>query len=301
VKNDEIDEQDYQPHISESIATDFLPGTSIEIVRNLGRHEPPQHVLFDFDGTVSLVRQGWQDVMVPLMVEEILAAAKTDETEEALTRMVRDSVDYLTGKQTIYQMIHLAEEIRKRGGKPEDPLVYKHRYLERLMQRIAERREGLRSSRIEPVEMLVPFTVEILEALKHRGVQMYLASGTDERYVLEEARLLRVDRYFGPHIYGAKDAYLIFSKKLVIERILKINNVAGTRLLGFGDGYVEIENIKSAGGLAVAVASDEAGRSGAPDEWKRRRLIGIGADIVIPDYRDHDVLLRYIWNNSEVG
>jgi phosphoglycolate phosphatase-like HAD superfamily hydrolase len=300
VDNDEIDEQDYQPRISEEVSTHFLPGTGIEIVHDLARREPPRHVLFDFDGTVSLIREGWQDVMVPMMVEEILSSAKTDETEEALTRTVRDSVDYLTGKQTIYQMIHLAGEIRKRGGKPEDPLVYKHRYLERLMNRIAERREGLRSGRIEPAEMLLPHTVEMLEALKQRGVQMYLASGTDEKYVIEEARLLQVDGYFGPHIYGAQDAYLTFSKKMVIDRILKINEVDGALLLGFGDGYVEIENIKAVGGLAVAVASDEAGRNGAPDDWKRRRLIGIGADIVIPDYRDRDHLLRYIWNKSEV-
>jgi phosphoglycolate phosphatase-like HAD superfamily hydrolase len=300
VDSDEINEQDYRPYIAEDISTHFLTGTGIEIVRDLDHPEPPQHVLFDFDGTVSLIRQGWQDVMVPLMVEEIFAASKTVETEEELKRSIRDSVDYLTGKQTIYQMIHLADEIRKRGGKPEDPLVYKHRYLERLMKRIAERREGLRSGRINPAEMLVPYTIEMLEALKLRGVQLYLASGTDEKYVLEEARLLRVDRYFGAHIYGAQDAYLTFSKKMVIERILKINSIDGSRLLGFGDGYVEIENIKSVGGLAVAVASDEAGRSGAPDDWKRRRLIGIGADIVIPDYRDYDVLLRYVWNESEV-
>jgi phosphoglycolate phosphatase-like HAD superfamily hydrolase len=301
VDNDEINERDYHPLIPENISTHFLPGTGIEIVRDLGHFGPPQHVLLDFDGTVSLIREGWQDVMVPLMVEEILAATKTDETEEALRRSVREYVDYLTGKQTIYQMIHLAGDIRKRGGKAEDPLVYKHRYLERLMKRIAERRQGLRSGRVDPAEMLVPHTIEMLEGLKDRGVQLYLASGTDEKYVLEEARLLRIDRYFGPHIYGAQDAYHAFSKRLVIERILKINNVDGTRLLGFGDGYVEIENIKSVGGLAVAVASDEVRRNGVPDEWKRRRLIGIGADIVIPDYRDHQVLLRYIWNNNEVA
>jgi beta-phosphoglucomutase-like phosphatase (HAD superfamily) len=300
VKNDEIDEQDYRRHIPESISTHFLPGTGIEIVHDLDRPEPPQHVLFDFDGTVSLIRQGWQDVMVPMMVEEIRSSINTDEKEEDLTRNVRDYVDYLTGKQTIYQMIHLADEIRKRGGTPEDPLVYKHRYLKRLMKRIADRREGLRSGRIEPEEMLVPYTIEILEELEERGVQLYLASGTDEKYVLEEARLLQVDRFFGSHIYGAQDVYLTFSKKLVIERILKINRVDGARLLGFGDGYVEIENIKSVGGLAVAVASDESKRSGTPDEWKRRRLIGIGADVVIPDYRNHHVLLRYIWKDSEV-
>ncbi|MEW5900543.1 MAG: HAD family hydrolase, partial [Acidobacteriota bacterium] len=153
--------------------------------------------------------------------------------------------------------------------------------------------------RVEPTDMLVPYTFQLLEALEKRGVHLYLASGTDEKYVIEEARLLQLDKYFGNHIYGAQDAYLTFSKKLVIERILKINNVDGIRLLGFGDGYVEIENIKSVGGLAVAVASDEINRNGTADQWKRRRLIGIGADIVIPDYRDYEVLLRYIWNETE--
>ena len=55
----------------------------------------------------------------------------------------------------------------------------------------------------------------------------------------------------------------------------------------------------SAGGTAVAVASDEAGRSGRPDAWKRDRLIGVGADLVIPDYRDWQVLLRYLWGEAD--
>ena len=38
---------------------------------------------FDFDGTLSLVRSGWMDVMVPMMVE-ILAELKTGETEAEL-------------------------------------------------------------------------------------------------------------------------------------------------------------------------------------------------------------------------
>ena len=79
--------------------------------------------------------------------------------------------------------------------------------------------------------------------------------------------------YFGHQIYGAKDDYKTFSKKMVIERILRENAIRGEQLLSFGDGYVEIENTKEAGGLAVAVASDEANNgSGRMDEWKRERL-----------------------------
>jgi hypothetical protein len=60
---------------------------------------------------------------------------------------------------------------------------------------------------------------------------------------------------------------------------------------------VEIENTKQAGGLAVAVASDEANNgSGRFDEWKRERLLGVGADVAIPDFRDADALLNHIFD-----
>ena len=95
--------------------------------------------------------------------------------------------------------------------------------------------------------------------------------------------------------HGAMDNYKNFSKRQVIDRILKKNQVSGEQLLIFGDGYVEIEDCKNVGGLAVAVASDEANNgSGEFDEWKRNRLLGVGADIVIPDYRDAELLLNVI-------
>jgi hypothetical protein len=76
------------------------------------------------------------------------------------------------------------------------------------------------------------------------------------------------------------------------------NKVDGSQLLGFGDGYVEIQNVKAVAGTAVGVASDEAGRNGRVDPWKRDRLIGAGADLVIPDYRDFEPLIRLLWNES---
>ena len=111
----------------------------------------------------------------------------------------------------------------------------------------------------------------------------------------QEAELLDLTRYFGRHIYGALDDYKQFSKKIVIERILRENHIPGGQLLSFGDGYVEIQNTKEVGGLAVAVASDEANNgSGRFDEWKRQRLLGVGADVVIPDFRDAQPLLQLI-------
>jgi phosphoglycolate phosphatase len=290
-------EEDYRRVVDPTEPARWISGTRIEIVRSPAPGGPPRHVLFDFDGTLSLIREGWPEVMVPMMVE-ILQAAGAAESPEVLHSLCADFVTNLTGKQTIYQMIRLAEEVARRGGRPEDPLVYKQMYLDRLMRRIAGRREGLSAGRIAPGEMLVPYSQELLDALCERGAALYVASGTDEPHVLDEVRLLGLDRYFGRHVYGAKDDYKTFSKAQVIERILQENRLGGGELLGFGDGYVEIRDIKAAGGIAVAVASDEAGRSGRPDPWKRDRLIGAGADIVIPDYRDYRPLLDYLWHGN---
>lgn len=249
------------------------------------------HVLFDFDGTLSLIRQGWPEVMVPMFAEVL--PPLPGETEESRRRLCYDDIMRLNGKQTIYQMMQLAERIKERGGSPREPLWYKHEYLRRLDERIRTRLEGLRTGTQKPEDWLVYGTRALLEDLRQRGLPMYLASGTDEVFVKQESQLLDLTQYFGKHIYGAVDDYKQFSKKMVIERILRENHIQGDQLLSFGDGYVEIENTKDVGGLAVAVASDEAHNgSGQFDEWKRTRLLGVGADVVIPDFRDARVLLN---------
>jgi phosphoglycolate phosphatase-like HAD superfamily hydrolase len=252
------------------------------------------HVLFDFDGTLSLIREGWPDVMVPMFAE--MLPPVSGETDQQRRLLCLDDIMRLNGKQTIYQMIQLAERIRERGGTPKDPLWYKHEYLRRLDERIRLRIEAIRNGTRQRDHFLVHGARALLESLRDRGLALYLASGTDETFVKQEADLLDVTRYFGDHIYGALDDYKSFSKKMVIERILRENQIAGAHLLAFGDGFVEIQNTKEAGGLAVAVASDEAHNgSGRVDEWKRERLLGVGADIVIPDYRDAAPLLRRIF------
>jgi phosphoglycolate phosphatase len=250
-------------------------------------------VLLDFDGTVSLIREGWPEVMIPMFVE--MLPRRAGETDEQVRQLMLDDVMRLNGKQTIYQMIQFAQRVKERGGQPREPLWYKKEYLRRLDERIRSRLDGIREGRFRPDDFLVYGARRILENIRARGLTLYLASGTDEQFVKAEAALLDVTQYFGAHIYGALDDYKKFSKKMVIERILRENRIDGERLLSFGDGYVEIENTKEVGGLAVAVASDEAHNgSGRMDEWKRQRLLGVGADVVIPDFRDGEPLLECI-------
>jgi phosphoglycolate phosphatase len=249
-------------------------------------------VLFDFDGTLSLIREGWPQVMIPMMVQE-LRQTGTAETDEELTRRVEEFVMRLNGKQTIYQMIQLAEEVRERGGTPRTPLEYKHRYHDLLLARIAGRLEGLEKGMARPEEWTVPGSHELLAQLRRRGLTLFLASGTDLKYVRREAELLGVAEFFGEHIYGALDEHRNFSKRMIIDRILQENGLQGEQLLAFGDGFVEIEETRKVGGVAVAVASDEVRRQGV-DAWKRERLVRAGADLVIPHYRRHECLLAWL-------
>jgi phosphoglycolate phosphatase len=238
-------------------------------------------VLFDFDGTLSLIRSGWMSVMVPMMVE-ILADLNTGESEEQLRGLVEEFVWRLTGKETIYQMISFAEAVEARGGKALDPLAYKKMYLDLLWGKIEKRVEALRQGKADPEEFMVPGSRALLERLRDKGLKMYLASGTDEIYMKEEARLLGVAQYFDGGVYGAKDDYS-FSKAILIQRILSSAEFQGHEFLGFGDGYVEIEEVKNVGGVAVGVASEEPACTRV-DAWKRQRLIGVGADYIVPNY-----------------
>lgn len=246
-------------------------------------------VLFDFDGTLSLIRRNWQNVMIPMMADE-LQATGTPETREELLAHVEEFVMRLNGRQTIYQMMQLADEVRARGGRPLEPIAYKHRYHELLWAQIEDRVAGLREGRHQPDDWTVPHSRSLLDALRGRGLALYLASGTDLKYVRDELAVLRLDHYFHPHVYGALDNYEDFSKAKIVRQILHDAGVNGEGLLGFGDGFVEIEEIRRAGGVAIGVASEEETRSGV-NAWKRQRLIRAGADVIIGDYGCLDELL----------
>lgn len=268
-------------------------GEWIEILRPLPRPSRVRHVLFDFDGTLSLIREGWQNVMIPLMLEA-LEPVRGAENPENLRLSVMEYVTRLTGRQTIYQMIELADQIRRRGGTPLDPLEYKHEYLRRLETRIEGRVKGLGDGTVDPAALLVPGSIPFLDGLRERGCRLYLASGTDEPFVLREAKLLGLERYFDGGIYGALDNYKNFSKQMVIDRILKENNLKGSELLAIGDGYVEIENTKGVGGLALGLPTLEPNPYDY-DAWKKDRLVQAGADVLAPNFLEHDLLLDYLF------
>jgi phosphoglycolate phosphatase-like HAD superfamily hydrolase len=271
----------------------------IEVLRPPSRREF-RLVLFDFDGTLSLLREGWPSVMIPLMAE-VLSPLQTGLSPDQVQALLSDDVAELTGRPTRDQMVRLADRVRQFGGTPLDPRAYKAEYNRRLLARIDWRRESIRAGTMAPDTMLLAGARPLLQALSARHLLLCLTSGTDEPYVREEAALLDIADYFGPHIYGATDDDKTSSKSGIIARLLRTHRMRGEEVLVFSDGFVEIESGKRVGGYAVCVASNEATGGGRVDPWKRERLLRAGADMIIPDYACYEELLRRLFPSPGGG
>lgn len=266
-----------------------------ELIRPLNLTRPPRVAVLDFDGTLSLIRSGWVEIMVDLMVDVLQPLPGTTESDGELTAYVTDFVLNLNGRPTIYQMDFFVNEAVQRGGRPQSPEVYTRQFLDALCVKSERRIAAFQAGDVTSDDLLVHGARAMLDDLQARGVRLTLASGTPVNHVLHEAKLLGIDHYFEGRIFGPGDDPREFSKFAVMQQILAEAEAGGDELLGLGDGFIEIENIKQLGGIAVGVASDEEHRSGQVEEWKRTRLIKAGADAIVPDYARWPALAAQLW------
>ena len=251
-----------------------------------------QHALFDFDGTISVIRRGWEQVMIPMMVEMICDGSPPTREIEA---EVAEFVDRSTGILTIKQMQWLEDAVH-RYGRARTQLSareYKCIYNERLLRPVRERMVQLDGSQSARDGLMIAGARTVLELLEQKGVALYLASGTDHVYVMEEATALGVARLFGKHVYGARDDTDAYTKDRIIGRILDENGLHGEELLVVGDGPVEIRNAKDRGAVALGVAADEVERQGLSAR-KRKRLLDAGADLIVTDLLHGADLVRFL-------
>jgi len=243
-------------------------------------YQKVEAIVLDFDGTISTLRHGWEQVMEPMMVEMI--CGKTEPTEE-LRREVAAYIDESTGIQTIHQMKWLAKTACEKGLNPEaveDPWFYKAEYNRRLMEQVQQRLDRLEGGIDKPEQYLMKGSMEFLKTLYDQGVKLYVASGTDHADVVREATALGVAKYFTT-ISGAQPGSEGCSKEAIIESLLK--GLPGDRLAVIGDGKVEIRLGREAGARTVGVASDEDKLCGI-NPVKKQRLENAGADMLVGDY-----------------
>lgn len=270
-----------------------LQSTNIQILRETERGRF-KYALFDFDGTVSLLREGWQQVMGPLMVEMICGdATPTPEIERA----VADYIDESTGINTILQMEHLVTMVRQYGLVPREKILdahgYKAMYNERLMVRVKQRIAQLEAGTLPLEKVTVRGSIPFVKALRERGLEMYIFSGTDRDDVQNESALVGVAPYFN-EIWGALRTYQESNKEMIIKQIIANHDLHGSEVLVVGDGPVEIRLAREHGCVSIGVCSDEL-RGHGWNEEKRERLARAGADILIPDFGECDALLDYLF------
>jgi phosphoglycolate phosphatase-like HAD superfamily hydrolase len=249
-----------------------------------------KHVVMDNDGTVSVLRQGWEHVMEDMMMDAILGDER-DTAEADLVDQVRDEVrDYIdrsTGVQTILQMEHLVEMVQRfdvvREERVRDKHGYKEMYDKRLEGVVNRRIKSLKNGRMAPVDFTIKGALRFLKELHDLGITLYLASGTDRDDVRREAAALGCDALFDGGIYGAVGDVSRYSKKKVINDIMTEHDLAGPELAVIGDGPVELRECRKQGGIPIGIASNEIRRYGL-DAHKRPRLIRAGAYAVAPDF-----------------
>lgn len=249
-------------------------------------------VVFDFDGTISTLRYGWEDIMEPLMLEMI--AGKT-EIDAALVKEVKEYIDQSTGIQTYFQMEWLANTVKKYGRNPgasEDPWWYKTEYNRRLMELVEVRIVEIKSGKKKACDYLIRGSKELLEALFNKGIEMYVASGTDDPDVKKEAEILGLRKYF-KEISGAPIGKADCSKEAVLRKLVKDNKLHGTELAVIGDGKVEIALGNEVGAITIGIASNEEDRCGI-NTAKRERLIKAGAHAIIGDFIQIDTILDWM-------
>jgi phosphoglycolate phosphatase-like HAD superfamily hydrolase len=274
------------------VNTHFPPGTQVEIINNVERGRL-KHALFDFDGTISLLREGWQGIMAPVMVEMICGeTAPTHEIVDEVRRVINET----TGIQTIFQMQRLVEMVRAHGLVPPEKMLdaygYKDIYNARLMVPVNERIRKLEAGELSIEQATLRGALDFVRKLRDRGVTLYVFSGTDREDVRNEAAKVGAAPFFD-EIWGALRSVEDYSKEKVLKEIIATHNLHGSEVMTVGDGPVEIRNGKENGCIAIGVASDEV-RGHGWDKEKRERLIKAGADIMIPDFGEGQALLDYL-------
>lgn len=245
-------------------------------------------VVFDFDGTISTLRHGWEMVMEPMMIE-MISGGRADAIDE-ITDMVRSYIDESTGIQTVYQMKWLAKKVLEYGNAADnhDEWWYKAEYLRRLMEEVDRRKQSIESGVVPADDYIIAGSVAFLSYLKNKGIAIYAASGTDHPDVVREAGILGVGAFFD-EIAGAPVDKADCSKDKVIKKLLDGSGYKGENIAVIGDGKVEISLGRQFGTLTLGLASDEAVRSGI-NPIKEKRLTVAGAHAIAGDFLNESIL-----------
>lgn len=241
--------------------------------------------VFDFDGTISLLRREWPYVMGAFFSKILGEALGKDEKEmrPEVDRYVESSI----GIETIFQTEWLARRVRDAGKVSKSPVEYKHAYLKILEERMRHSKEDIERDPSSAVNWLVPGFLEIISYLNRLDPtpEIWIASGTDTQAVQKELSTLKIEGL--DRIVGAVDRAESPKRKAIQEACALGPTVV------VGDGPTEIRYALEFGGLPVGIAFDESRKM--LDPQKRRRLMAAGAWTIAEDHLETLQLVKTLF------
>lgn len=211
--------------------------------------------VFDFDGTISLLRGCWRSVMYRYMV-----GCGVDGRD--VERYIVESA----GMATLDQMGWLVGVV---GG---DARVHRDMYVELMREEVHELLVGGGG---DVGRWLVPGVVRLLDGMVGGGIEMWVASGTEHVDLLNEVKLLGLAHYFDG-IEGARDGSCV--KDDVVSGVLDRYDCG--EVVVIGDGVIEMGVSRRYGCLGIGLVD------GGGDAL---RLLGAGANVLVKDFEDGKV------------
>jgi len=161
--------------------------------------------LLDHDGTISLLRRGWQEIMLKSIVKDVLEENHiweecSQKRKNDIIQQIEQIIMRTTGIQTLKQMCYFAELVQSTGvndPKYLDPYFLKKIFLSRLDKEINKRLVRIRKNKNEKNKYILPGAESLLSYMNEQNISIFLTSGTDVDNVKKEANLLGYADYFG--------------------------------------------------------------------------------------------------------
>jgi len=248
----------------------------IEIMRRPST--APRIAAIDFDGTMSLIRIGWQHVMHGVMRAALAPYhPRLEQLDDEITGYIARS----TGQPSIIQMAWVDEHVLLYGGVSHGAQHYLDQFSQAMSAQIDARVASIDDDASADACM-VPGARAFLGKLRMHGIPMALVSGTERHHLIRESQALRIHDFFDAGIYGPGMHAPAFTKLDALQQLVHLYDVGAGELLSVGDGPVEIMAGKELHGFSLAIASHEV--SGGLDDAKRRHLLHAGADAVVANF-----------------
>jgi phosphoglycolate phosphatase-like HAD superfamily hydrolase len=249
----------------------------------------------DTDGTFSTLREGWEGIMGPMMVEMIIGKAEIDQDDRgAIERVVADYIHESTGINTILQMARLVGMVKEYGLVPAGQILddqgYKAEYNRRLMVPVGQRLNNLARRGLKLTDVTMYGALQFVQ-LASKSVDIHVFSGTDDEDVRKELAAIGI----APHvksIHGALREYKDSNKEMVLRKLMTDFGLLGPQVAVIGDGKVELQVGAEAGCITIGIASNEV--LGYSWNLKKVERLAPYADILTSDFRYYHAIMRLL-------